>query len=140
MKKIFCGIFNFLFFIVFSYLMLVILRSLRLNSIYISCGAIIYGFFLILLKKDIYDRSFKKIFYVIFLILLIILQILAGYFFRTVPSWDFGIVFFEGLNKSFKIVNLEYFCRYPNNIPLAYLFKVILKITRFFKIKNYIYT
>lgn len=140
MKKIFSNIFNILFFVVFSYLMFVILGKFNLNNIIISCGAIVYGFFLIFLKKDIYDKSYNKKIYILLFALIIIIQIIMGYFFRTVPSWDFGIVFTEGLNKSWKIVNLGYFCRYPNNIPLAYLFKVILKITRFFKIKNYIYT
>ena len=123
MKKFFKNSFNILFFVCITYLMINILMNSKLNNI----------------EKKISKISIKKYMFFIVFFIMIFLQMIAGYLFKVLPSWDFGTVYMEGINPSFQIQNLTYFCRFPNNMPTAYLLKIIFLVIRLFKIKDYLY-
>lgn len=138
MKKFLTNAFNFVFFILIFYLFTNMLLNTKINNVFIDVCAILYIFIIYSLKNKISKVNISNYMFIIVFFIIIILQSISGYLFKVLPTWDFGIIHNEAKNFSFEIKNLNYFCRYPNNIPTAYLLRFVYFVANLFNIKKLI--
>mgnify|MGYP004616481239 CR=1 FL=1 len=104
------------------------IKLLIFTLIYIMLNVFIYGI--------INKIKIRRYMFILLFITILILQIITAEKFKVIPTWDFGIVFDEAIITSIKIKNIDYFCTYPNNIPIMYILKIIFKFSTFVNIKN----
>ena len=98
------------------------------------------GMYLLLGKiNDFLNRHYVKIL-IVFLSVMLVAQIVFGYFLEIVPNWDFMYVF-NGAIKwaetgSFADYN-RYYYMYPNNIGPMMFYMVFFKLVKLVGITNY---
>lgn len=141
MKKFLEKIFNIifviiLFYIIYSMYTTNVKKSYNETTLYIT--SIIYILIMTFLYKKCQKKEIKKKMFIILFFIILILQLIVAYLFKVIPSWDFGIIHKESVNFSNKINNIEYFCKYPNNIPTMIILKCVYYIFNMLNIKQYI--
>ena len=104
---------------------------------------VIYIFILLRKKQNLFEslfhwinRNFKNILIVIS-ILLFVLQIVIAWNFYFKTGWDVEVV--VGFAKTLEKSDWDqiYFSTYPNNLLLAYIFSIIMKIAKFIGMDPY---
>ena len=121
---------NALFDVIFIVTILFLIRGIIQNDIASYAKIIIYIILNLFIYKKIQKVKIRKYMFVLLFLVIVVLQIASGYFFKVIPAWDFGSVYNEANVLSKPIRNLEYFCRYPNNIPIMFILKTIFYICK----------
>ena len=147
MKNKFLKIFNILFCIIFSFILIINIfnNNFLLNSNYkwyiLLPLMLLIGLLLIIIKKIIVKLPNKSIKYLITIISIIILllQFFSSITYKTISNWDFSIVYKEAISfQKYITFSADYFSKYPNNIPLLILLKNLFSIFKFLNITNYL--
>lgn len=128
MKKFLNAIFD----VIFVIAILFLIRGIIQNNITSYAKIIIYIILMLFIYKKIQKVKIKKYMFILLFLIIVVLQIVSAYFFKVIPAWDFGSVYNEANVFSEKIRNLDYFCRYPNNIPVMFILKTIFYICKIF--------
>lgn len=135
MKKIF----NSLFFIIITYLLYNLFRyNAKINKTIVYVIAVIYIIAIAFLYKKIDKLKVNKYMFMVMFIIMLLLQIMAGYVFKVFPSWDFGVIYREALKSNELINDVKYFSIYPNNIPTLMILKLIFSVVNLLKGKFFI--
>ena len=141
MRKYLKKTFNIIFAITIIYIIYnMYTRKLKVpyNKTILYMTSILYISIMTLIYRKISKKNIKKYMFIILGIIILLIQIICAHLFKVFPTWDFGIVFREATDFSGKIDNIDYFCRYPNNIPILILLKGIFYIFKLLNIKQYI--
>lgn len=141
MKDFFKKIFNVIFVIIIIY-MIYSMYMYKLKTSYnrtmLYVVSILYIMIMILCFRKISKKHIKKYMFIILGIIIVTIQIICAYLFKVYPSWDFGIVYREATDFFGKVDSIDYFCKYPNNIPILIFLKIIFYTFKLLNIKQYI--
>lgn len=132
MKNVFNKIVNVIFIVIMIYLALtVIFQDESIMFDYDIIKLVFATIFILAILTLVYkfirkeQTKRQKIITIVIFFAIIIIQIIVGYLFNVVPSWDLGRVYREAIDFNGTNNGIEYFLQCPNNIPLLMIFKGI---------------
>lgn len=141
-KTFFNKTINLVFFIVFSWIFINVLLNNNDNSGFLNFNPLVIlvftGIFIgvliftnKILEKHCSNITQKRKVVIVFTIMLMvmIIQLVLGYYLRVTPTWDFGFVHRNAVSlvTGNGVVNMEYFLKFRNNTGIFLFLSVVYK-------------